>query len=866
MICSNCNTMNADGMKFCGNCGAPLGSAQPGLQMQQGGMQYRQPPQQAQGQPQMQPGYGPQMQPGYAPPAGNNKGGGLKTALIAVCSLLAVAVVVLALVLTGVIGGEKNSGDGKTDAAQSNEETSRGSRGGSDSTKTVSDPYQDEAGVTAALDVYAQFLEDYPAHPAKGDNGYGEEDLPEYVRFSLVYINDDIIPELAVANGTNPWNPVHLFSAGLKTKNRGGISAEIGEYGFWSMYGEMYYIEKDAYFSPVYYFPSPSGGAVYSFRMAAEPETVVEWEAYMSDGTWLIDGKEVSEEAFRETVDQWMSADFRPVFGERPVYLDEVSDIRAALEKMAAGEIVSDGGGTDEALLVNRTASDIITGSAWLEPHRLISFASEQGNGYVSFYYDELRLMNGTDNPGTRSFMQTYADEESGYCATMEAQFLQEEENLRTGTVTGEAILLDETTLFRNDSRILSFMTHHNTPFDAAGGRVGLWEDTLETFNIDAQTGDALLLSDVVTDTGRLSELASDALIEKCRAIVEAEPYMDDAATLIADEKAFRETVRQLLAGEYMNADAFFAWSPAYLGLRMVFVTETVGIAYPSGYWTPPTMEIVIPYSSAQDLFAQKWTELPENFIVALAFDTEYRFDFGAGVRTIRISGASETEQGVPCTVRIDNQDVQTIDPPGDSFYDAIGLPSGYLTPVPAAAYLVRQNESHFLWVQYEIVSAIGDYYCLMVYAVEDDTLRKTGSLNEGITRLTPVVCPDLFYVGHQFNPFWGDGGYFGMENCYVGEDGIPVLSGLGYTFYGTGPTYPTYQTRVPLNLRLADGFEPVAVPVGTLFTMSATDGETWVSFETEMGIFYLELGESGQLADIDGYSVDEAFEYVSGY
>ena len=26
MICSNCNTMNADGMKFCGNCGAPLGN------------------------------------------------------------------------------------------------------------------------------------------------------------------------------------------------------------------------------------------------------------------------------------------------------------------------------------------------------------------------------------------------------------------------------------------------------------------------------------------------------------------------------------------------------------------------------------------------------------------------------------------------------------------------------------------------------------------------------------------------------------------------------------------------------------------------------------------------------------------------
>ena len=23
MVCSNCNTINADGVKFCGNCGAP---------------------------------------------------------------------------------------------------------------------------------------------------------------------------------------------------------------------------------------------------------------------------------------------------------------------------------------------------------------------------------------------------------------------------------------------------------------------------------------------------------------------------------------------------------------------------------------------------------------------------------------------------------------------------------------------------------------------------------------------------------------------------------------------------------------------------------------------------------------------------
>lgn len=35
MICAQCNTMNADGVQFCGNCGAPLGIMQPGPQTQQ---------------------------------------------------------------------------------------------------------------------------------------------------------------------------------------------------------------------------------------------------------------------------------------------------------------------------------------------------------------------------------------------------------------------------------------------------------------------------------------------------------------------------------------------------------------------------------------------------------------------------------------------------------------------------------------------------------------------------------------------------------------------------------------------------------------------------------------------------------------
>ena len=88
----------------------------------------------------------------------------------------------------------------------------------------------------------------------------------------------------------------------------------------------------------------------------------------------------------------------------------------------------------------------------------------------------------------------------------------------------------------------------------------------------------------------------------------------------------------------------------------------------------------------------------------------------------------------------------------------------------------------------------------------------------------------------------------------------MPVSDGLGYVFYGTGQTYVTTQ---PLQLRLADATEPMTVPEGTLFTMSATDGETWMAFDTEYGIFYLDLHEYGLLADINGQSAGLVFDYV---
>ncbi|SEL21559.1 hypothetical protein SAMN04487770_10777 [Butyrivibrio sp. ob235] len=108
-------------------------------------------------------------------------------------------------------------------------------------------------GTADSIKAYADFLENYMQHPVIStmyEEGFGEEDRPvdaSDVVFELIYVNDDDIPDLVLANGDCPWNPVHLF-----TVEEGEVK-QVGEY---SMYGLMYYSPKTGEILPNYYIPA----------------------------------------------------------------------------------------------------------------------------------------------------------------------------------------------------------------------------------------------------------------------------------------------------------------------------------------------------------------------------------------------------------------------------------------------------------------------------------------------------------------------------------------------------------------------------------------------------------------------------------
>ena len=106
MICPKCNVMNAEGVRFCGNCGRALSVAPP-----------QQPPMQgtSQGMYQQQP-YQQSQMPLYGNGSGGKKSGkGLIIGLVAGAAILVVVVAVLVVMLLrgGGTSGEGNTGDGK---------------------------------------------------------------------------------------------------------------------------------------------------------------------------------------------------------------------------------------------------------------------------------------------------------------------------------------------------------------------------------------------------------------------------------------------------------------------------------------------------------------------------------------------------------------------------------------------------------------------------------------------------------------------------------------------------------------------------------------------------------------------------------
>ena len=367
--CIKCGAQLPDDAAFCGNCGGAQGQQNVQQNLQQNTQQNMQA---AQGTGAPQYVQQPQMQPQAPQTDGNKRGGnkGLIIGLVAGVAALLVVIAVLGIKLINKPDTKPVTG-ADTGISSGQEDTGAG--------VDMLDPYYDEDFTEKAIDSFAEYLTDYESHPASAPvEGFEEDDLPEDVKFRLIFLDDDKIPELVVANGTGPQNPAHLMVYDP-------VHDRVTEAGAFSMYGEMYYIPEEGFIMPAYY-TSPVSGEILSYKHGSvDPKAVETWDWDPDTDAYLVNGEEVSQEEHTKTCGKWATV---PVFGEEYTRLNDVKDIRAALDGMTDGTFPASSLKPDATTSAEATEEEItafLSGGEW-------SLAIGEGPPRPSFRFYE----NGT--------------------------------------------------------------------------------------------------------------------------------------------------------------------------------------------------------------------------------------------------------------------------------------------------------------------------------------------------------------------------------------------------------------------------------------------------------------------------------------
>ncbi len=188
--------------------------------------------------------------------------------------------------------------------------------------KETSDSSSD--ALSKALNKYGAFLTDYLNNGKSGNKSSKKLRGSDGFRFTLVYIDADDIPELALADGEGVSDPVKLYYFD------NGKVLSAGEY---SMYGSMYYVPKKGYIVPMY-FPPLANGEVLKYEKG-KSRAYESWEC-IDEGKYFINDAPVSEEAFTAVVEQWSSKTLLSVFGKNEGSAKDLKNIDAALSRMAS--------------------------------------------------------------------------------------------------------------------------------------------------------------------------------------------------------------------------------------------------------------------------------------------------------------------------------------------------------------------------------------------------------------------------------------------------------------------------------------------------------------------------------------------------
>ena len=422
--------------------------------------------------------------------------------------------------------------------------------------------------------------------------------------------------------------------------------------------------------------------------------------------------------------------------------------------------------------------------------------------------------------------------------------------------------------VLRADTRVLSWMEENSRTVDTAGASPEDEEDTYScvSYNFDAKTAKALRLTDVVKDTGTLSRLAADAVLEKYDT---TNPAYNASAQFEGID--LQKNILALLESEDGTGEAAFAWAPAYFGLRLVFSREALcGKENLEAYLDEASeinprdrkrFDITIPYTGEPSLFETAYTELPVSYFARLESGVTYFADFGNGPELLQITTPRKYENRTvlytgECTIRLGENGKQSFDLISTEEYGNLGV----------CAYLVRQPEACYLYVD---VTGKDDTDRLHVYAIGDGTVRFAGVSEEMLDNdHLPPFDPAHFMTEGVFyilpDPFVPDAytGNRGFRESFVSAGGMPASRMRFYTVAEEDVRVTATDLELD-TLTDADDIRPVkeSYAAGTALSMWRIERASHADFKTDNGrMVRLYINGVDTIDLIDGHELREAF------
>lgn len=384
----------------------------------------------------------------------------------------------------------------------------------------------------------------------------------------------------------------------------------------------------------------------------------------------------------------------------------------------------------------------------------------------------------------------------------------------------------------RIDEKVLSIRTNYESYM---GGAHGDYEEICH--NYDTASGRELALKDVVKDyNGLYNEICN--YLDNCE-------YKDE---LWED---YKDTVKQMLEG-----------TGEYGSLQWAFGIDGFNIHF-DHYLLGPYVLGTVDVPLSDELLLEEYRADKKSWVLPVQEGGIIMADVNNDGKKEEVSytvDRSEYEDGGAITVTCDGTSFSTEKVKEQNYYAAGGYSS--------EGYLIH-TKSGKTWLYLEN-SSDNDFQYMTVFDLSDGIPRFVNA--KGCSWYgSPIVTPDAFMIFTRFDVL---GSYIAYQICHVEADGMPMSEDKEYKLDYSSQDTEEYRvtltsTRELEVVMLDENGEPGAkekLPSGTIFTILATDGESYVRTELDDGRqcrIYVEKQSDAWGWTVNGLDESECFEFV---